>query len=74
MSKPERFDDDEVTEVWRTPFAAAVFNAYTFQRQQDLVFSRRLQVVRAMLRAMLDEEAVLQTRGDPPGSRVGGAR
>lgn len=55
----ERFDDDEVSALWETPFGAALFNAYTLQRGvgSDFVFSLRLSVVRMMLRAMLDEEA-----------------
>lgn len=60
------FDDDEVSDAYRSAFGAHLFNMYTVHRGgSSLLFSGRLRVVRAMLRAMLDCEAELTDRAAP---------
>lgn len=59
------FDDEDVTAVYRSPLGAQVFNAYTRARRNELLFSQRLRVVRAMLRAMLDAEDAIHSRSVP---------
>jgi hypothetical protein len=64
VSGPTKFDDEEVDAVWSSDFGKVLFNLYTHKRGRAsgclFLFSKRLEVVRRMLRAMLDAEEELK--------------
>ena len=58
--------DEHVEGVYDSAFGVALFNAYTQLREPSkrFLFSKRLIVVKRMLRAVLDAEKELLTEGE----------
>lgn len=55
-----KVDHMQVEAIYRSDFGAQLFNLFTmsqFPGKKELYFSARHQVVEAMIRAMLDEQA-----------------
>lgn len=48
---------DKIDKLYASNFGAQLFNLYTQRRVPDLILSKRCQVIRAMLGAMLTAEA-----------------
>ena len=62
MSDFETEDNQKVEEIWRSAFGKALFNAYSNERSIPgaMLFSKRLRVVKSMIKAMMVEETLIK--------------